>query len=124
MIWVAPSVYAKDSLPPEVLSAKTIYLDNQTETPNVLTTAHEQFSLWGRFALVSEKDDADLVIVFTHKSGMDKWGNLGFTVMDVYAKGHSTPVYTTKDALHLITETQHPTRACIADFRKRVEANH
>jgi hypothetical protein len=115
---------ADSPLPMEVRSAKTIYLMNETGNEKVLDTAIDQFTGWGRFSILNTKDDADLVVVFTRKKGIDKWGNVGFTEMDVFIKGHNEPAFITKDALKLITEPQHPTRACISNLRKRLEAKH
>jgi hypothetical protein len=97
---------------------------NETGNEKVLATATDQFTIWGRFAISRSKDDADLLVVFTHKNGMDKWGNLGITEMDVFVKGQKEPAFTAKDALKLITDRQHPTKACINDFRKRLEAKN
>jgi hypothetical protein len=71
-------------LPDEVLSAKSIYLVNQTGHQAVLDTANYEFSKWGRFTIVKSKEDADLIVLFTHSNGMGKWGNIGITKMDVF----------------------------------------
>ena len=118
------SAPAESPVPVEVRSAKTIYLMNETGNERVLATATDQFAAWGRFTISKSKDDADLVVVFTHKNGMDKWGNLGITEMDVFVKGQKEPAFTAKDALKLITDRQHPTKACIKEFRKRLEAKN
>jgi len=118
------SAPAESPVPVEVQSAKTVYLMNETGNEKVLATATDQFTGWGRFAFSKSKDDADLVVVFTHKTGIDKWGNLGITEMDVFVKGQKEPAFTAKDALKLITDRQHPTKACINDFRKRLEAKN
>jgi hypothetical protein len=114
--------FAIAPLPIDVQSAKTIYLVNETGNEKVLAAATDQFIKWGRFVISPSKDDADLVITFAHKRGMDKWGNLGITEMDVVLKGQNKPVFTAKDALKLITDPEHPTKACIKDFRKRLES--
>jgi hypothetical protein len=115
---------AESPLPIEVRSAKTIYLMNETGNEKVLGTAIDQFTGWVRFAISKTKDDADLVVVFTRKKGMDKWGNVGITEMDVFVKGQNEPAFIAKDALKLITDPQHPTKACINSLRKRLEAKH
>lgn len=118
------SASAENPVPAEVRSAKTVYLMDETGNEKVLATATDQFTNWGRFTISRSKDDADLVVVFTHKNGMDKSGNLGITEMDVFVKGQKEPAFTAKDALKLITDRQHPTKACINDFRKRLEAKN
>jgi hypothetical protein len=118
------SAPAESPVPVGVRSAKTVYLMNETGNEKVLATATDQFTTWGRFTISKSKDDADLVVVFTHKNGTDKWGNLGITEMDVFVKGQKEPAFTAKDALKLITDRQHPTKACIKQFRKRIEAKN
>jgi hypothetical protein len=114
---------AEQPLSIEVQSAKSIYLVNETGDDKVLAAAIDQFTSWGRFAISPSPGDADLVITFTHKnSSMDKWGNVGTTKMDVTVKGQQKPVFVTKDSLKLITEPQHPTKACINHFRKRLDS--
>jgi hypothetical protein len=108
-------------LPDKVISAKSIYLDNQTGDQAVLDTATDEFTKWGRFAIAKSKDDADLDVVFTHKFGMDKWGNVSSIEMNIFVNGRSEPAFKAKSALKLITAPQHRTKACIADFKKHLE---
>ena len=108
----------------KVTDAKSIYIENQTGNPKVLEAATEQFSEWGRFAIAKSEKDADLTIVFTHKSGMDKWGNLGFIEMDVFPKGENSPAFKVKKASRLIWEPQRRTINCIGDFEKRLQRKH
>jgi hypothetical protein len=108
-------------LPDKVISAKSIFLDNQTGDHAVLDTATDEFTKWGRFAIAKSKDDADLLVVFTHKFGMDKLGNVSFIEMNIFVNGRSEPAFEAKNALKMITAPQHRTKACIADFRKRLE---
>ncbi|NYF80222.1 hypothetical protein [Granulicella arctica] len=122
MLCIPALAYSKRApLPDQVISAKSIYLDNQSGDSAVLDTATEEFTKWGRFTITNSKDDADLVAVFTHKLGIDKWGNASFIVMDVFIKGHSEDVLETKNAVKLITAPRLRTQACIADFKKRLE---
>jgi hypothetical protein len=110
-----------DTLPAEVVAAKSIYLEDQKNDQAVLDAAYKQFSGWGRFTIKKSKDDADLVVIFTHKNGMDKWGFIGLTVMDVFVKGHNEPVFESKSALKTIFDPQMKTKVCITDFENHVE---
>jgi hypothetical protein len=112
---------SKTPLPAEVISAKTIYLVNKTGDQDVLDTAYDQIKSWGRFTIAKSKDDAELVAVFTHKYGMDKFGNTAFIEMDVFVKDHSEPAFMAKNAFKWVSAPQHRTKACIADFRKTLE---
>lgn len=108
-------------IPVQLAAAKSVYLINQSGDDSVLSTATDEFAKWGRFKFANVKDDADAVVIFTHKLGMDRWGNTSSIVMDVYIEGKLEPVVETKNAVKLITAPQHRTRACIADFKKRLE---
>jgi hypothetical protein len=115
---------AKTPVPIGIQSARTVYLVNETGNENVLAAATDQFTIWGRFAISNSRDDADLTIVFTHKLGMDKWGNLGITEMEVFVKGQKEPSFVTKNAVHVIDDPQHPAKSCIRNFRKWIEAKN
>ena len=105
----------------QVISAKSIYLVNQTGNQAVLDTANDEFTKWGRFKMAKAKDDADLIVVFSHNNGLDKWGNVGVTKMEVFVKGNNEAAFAATSALKLITVSQRPTKACVADLRKRLE---
>ena len=111
-------------LPDEVLSAKSIYIVNETGNQNVLNAAYNRFAKWGRFTVAPSKDDADLVIVFTHKNGMDAWGNAGLILMDVFPKGSNHSAFEVKKGFRTITEPQLRTLRCIDEFAKRLEQKH
>lgn len=123
VLW-GSSARAEAPISADVRSARTIYLVNETGNEAVVATATEQFTSWGRFAFSKSKDNADLIVVFTHKFVMDKWGNVGMTEMDVYVKGQKEPAFIAKDALKLLGDRQHPTKACIHDFRRRLESKN
>lgn len=110
-----------NSIPSAVQVAKTVYLENETGNEKVLATASDQFKTWGRFGISTAKDDADLVVVFSHKSGISRWGNVGITQMKVFVQGQKEPVFTAEGALKLLWDRQHPSRACIHAFRKWLE---
>jgi hypothetical protein len=56
---------AKDkrpSLPMHVMSAKTVYVDNQTTTAELLNTAYTELSKWGRLQVVDAPQKADIIL--------------------------------------------------------------
>ncbi len=114
----------KDPLPSSVLSAKSIYLVNETSDAGLLNAASEQFNKWGRFTTVDSGDQADLVIKFRSKNGLDKWGNGGFLVMSVLPRSSNQPAFETKSAVHIIWDRENRTKLCISDFRKYLESQH
>ena len=52
-------------LPAQVITAKTVYIDNQSEEAGVGEKARDELRRWGRFQIVSDRAEADLVLVFS-----------------------------------------------------------
>ena len=52
----------RPSLPTSVLSARTIYVDNQTSSAELQNTAYTELSKWGRFQIVDAPQKADIVL--------------------------------------------------------------
>ena len=68
VILVVPPIYAADKYPPlpaSVLAAKTVFIDNQTGFSQITDKAYEALTKWGRYKIVKDKKDADLVLQFT-----------------------------------------------------------
>ena len=52
-------------LPAKILAARTVYIQNDTNYPEIADKAYTQLKHWGRYQVVDSKDKADLVLVFT-----------------------------------------------------------
>lgn len=52
----------RPSLPTSVLSARTVYVDNQTTSAELQNTAYTELSKWGRFQIVDAAQKADVVL--------------------------------------------------------------
>jgi hypothetical protein len=50
------------SLPASVLTARTVYVDNQTTSAELQNTAYTELSKWGRFQAVEAPQKADIVL--------------------------------------------------------------
>jgi hypothetical protein len=61
------SAYAQKQLAksPTILSAKSVYFDNQTGAEAVGTAALAQLKKWGRFQVVRDKQMADLILLLS-----------------------------------------------------------
>ncbi len=44
--------------------------------------------------------------------------------MDVFVKGQKNPAFIAKDALKLLGDREHPTKACIHEFHKQLETKN
>jgi hypothetical protein len=63
---VAPAVAQKQlAQSPRILSAKTFYFDNQTGSDAVGKNALGQLKKWGKFQLVSDRKQADLIFLLS-----------------------------------------------------------
>ena len=68
VVLVVSPVYAADKYPPlpaSIIAAKTVYIDNQTGYSQITDKAYEALSKWGRFKIVKDAKDANLVLRFT-----------------------------------------------------------
>jgi hypothetical protein len=54
------------SLPASVVSARTVYVDNQTTSAELLNTAYTELSKWGRLQTVDTPQKADIVLRLTN----------------------------------------------------------
>jgi hypothetical protein len=52
----------RGSLPSKVLSAATVFVDNQTTSAELLNTAYTELSKWGRLQIVDTLQKADIVL--------------------------------------------------------------
>jgi hypothetical protein len=87
-------------LPPQVMTAKTVYIENQSGEAKIGDRAYDEIKKWGRFQLVTDRKQADLIFLLTareHTGGyvttggnqtgtVDSSGNINTT---------SSPTYTT-----------------------------
>lgn len=57
--------HTHSKLAPKILSAKTVYFDDQTGAPHVGENALEQIKKWGRFRVVRDWKRADLILLLS-----------------------------------------------------------
>jgi hypothetical protein len=68
LILIVSPIHAKDNhapLPAGVMAAKTVYIDNQTGEAAITDRAYDALTKWGRFKILKDAKDADLVLQFT-----------------------------------------------------------
>jgi hypothetical protein len=52
-------------LAPKILSARSVYFDDQTGAPHIGERALERLKKWGRFQIVRDQKQADLIILLS-----------------------------------------------------------
>jgi hypothetical protein len=109
-------------LPDAVYSAKTVYVLNKTGIQDVADTAYGQLQKWGRFSVTTNKDSADLILEFSHESGLTEGTTIGFTQMLVFARGSDEPAFQTTERYRSKLFGSSSTKACIESFKKRLES--
>jgi hypothetical protein len=64
-------IAAKDKhlpLPPQITAAKTVYIDNQSGLVKLGDRAYEQLTKWGRFQVIQNRKQADLIFLMSAKA--------------------------------------------------------
>ena len=126
LVIIVSPIHAKDKRPPlpaSVIAAKTVYIDNQTGHTEITDRAYDELSKWGRFKILKDAKDADLVIRFT----ADTKGRPNPPGNDIDKS--PTPVHfsvldQTNNELWSISKNkpfQSQTRLDIDEFKKRIE---
>ena len=57
-------------LPSQIVSAKTVFLMNETGKAKFGDAVYKQVKTWNRWQVITDKNQADLVLVVTDKGGM------------------------------------------------------
>lgn len=52
-------------LAPKILSAKTVYIDNQSGQASLGDRAFQQITKWGRWKVISDRQSADLILLLS-----------------------------------------------------------
>lgn len=127
LICGSTALFAKSKhapLPASVLSAKTVYIANQTGYQGVADGAYAAFNKWGRYKVVSRRENADLVARFTSTMEYDRAGEVGATIpvisMSICPQGSDDPAFEDTPrsfGLHI----ERFGKAAVQDFRKRVQ---
>jgi len=51
-------------LPKAITEAKTVYIENHSDNPRVADAAYLELTNWGRFTVVSDRQEAELILTF------------------------------------------------------------
>ena len=88
-------------LPQKILAAKLVYIDNQSGQAKIGDRAYEELKKWGRFQVVSDRSQADLIFLLTakeHTGGYVTSGGTQTGTVDSSGNINATtsPTYTTR----------------------------
>ena len=118
-------------LPAQVITAKTVYIDNQSEEAAVGDKAREELRKWGRFQLVSDRAEADLIFVFSTSAYTSYAASSPPYSTEVEANYTYLTIIDGKSGQHLWNASQKwgnlysgyhsATRGLVNDLKKRVE---
>jgi hypothetical protein len=126
-------------LPPALMSAKTLYIENNTGHADVADRCFDELSKWGRFKIVSSPSDADLVFQvgtnsrtygYSGHSSADGSGNVdtsltddrvSFTTISVIDKTGQVLWSDTRRWGNLFNGFHSATREVVKELRRRVE---
>lgn len=98
-------------LPAKVLSAKTVYIQNDSGFADIADKAYSQLKSWGRYRVVDTKQHADLVLIFTATSEQTE----GTTPTHVSTYNYQTGAWTSGTATAPSTDTWHYTQVKLVD---------
>lgn len=120
LLLLSSAAFAKTHapLPDDLIQAKTIYIVNQTGKQEVLDTAYDQFTKWGRFAIAKNKENADIVAVFTREELAVGNTMMPFIAMNVMLKGSEDSAFQTINKWTILTNGP---KNDVQDLRKRLE---
>lgn len=64
-------------LPPQIVTARTIYIENQSGDPDIADRAYDELLKWGRFKVVPDKNQSDLILSLSLKESLDGYRTTG-----------------------------------------------
>ena len=118
-------------LPAQVITAKTVYIDNHSEEASVDNKAREELRKWGRFQLVSDRTQADLIFLFSTSEYTSYATNNPPYTTEVQSNYTYLTIIDGKSGQHLWNASQKwgslysgyhsATRGLISDLKKRIE---
>jgi hypothetical protein len=118
-------------LPAEVINAKSVYIDNQSEEADVGEKARDKLRKWGRFQIISDRAQADLIFVFSTSAYSSYATSTPPYSTEVEANYTYLTIIDGKSGQHLWNTSQKwgnlysgyhsATRGLLNDLKKRVE---
>lgn len=95
-------------LPQKVINAKTVYIDNRSGYANIADKAYDELQKWGRFRIIGDVKDADLVLLFSASSyhgGYTSTATVFSNTNEYSGNTQTTGTVTSNTAPQIISET-------------------
>ncbi len=107
-------------LPSQIVSARTVFLMNETGKAKFGDAVYKQIKTWNRWQVITDKNQADLVLVVTDKGGM-KSANPSFYLNVTDAKTGSV-LWTSRTTMQgkLWRSWNSVAETLVGDIRKRI----
>ena len=140
LLWASVSFAGSHApLPPTLMSAKTLYIENNSGQAKLADRCYDELSKWGRFRIVSDPQQADVIFqIGTHvrtygysgHSTTDDNGNTntslsantaGFTTISVVGPTGQVLWSDTRRWGNLFTGFRSATRGVIKELRQRMD---
>ena len=140
LLWASVALAGQHApLPPTLMSAKTLYVENNSGQAKLADRCYDELSKWGRFTIVSDPKQADVIFqIGTHvqtygysgNSKTDDNGNTdtsltadtaGFTTISVVNPAGQVLWSDTRRWGSLLVGFRSATREVIKELRKRME---
>jgi hypothetical protein len=111
-----------------LFNAKSVFIDNQTGEEEVTDGAMAILKDWKRMAVVTSREKADLIAVFSKTTRYDLGPAVSTVEMNIYQPDSEHPIFTSRPVLRpdaAIIETtredQRITRQCVLDLENRLD---
>ena len=110
-------------LPDQIVNAKTVFLTNETGKAKFGDAVYKQIKTWNRWQVITDKTQADLVLVVTDKGGM-KSMNPSFYLKVIDPKT-GNELWTTRTTMQgkLWRSWDSVAETLLGDIRKRMRGN-
>lgn len=64
-------------LPPQIVAARTVFIENQSGDADIGDRAYDELLKWGRFKVVKDKSHADLILSLSLNESLDGYRTTG-----------------------------------------------
>jgi hypothetical protein len=125
--WSAPQATPDNDkyapLPDQILKAKTVFLINETGKAKFGDAVYKQIKTWNRWHVITDKAQADIVLVVTDKGGMQSMNPSYY--LNVVDPKTGNQLWTSRTTMQgkLWRSWDSVAESLLGDIRKRMQGN-